>query len=188
MIRAFPEGIMFLELKDIDRDGVTLERTPQTVSLAGPGDERRPVSGARITGRVVHGARGLELRARVTGNVEVACSRCLEPVGVDVDDEIFLVLEVAEGDDAPGGEREIGAEDADLYPVEGGRLDVDALLREQLDLQLPVKPLCREDCKGLCPECGADRNRTACACRREEIDPRFAPLARLKKDEGTRTT
>jgi uncharacterized protein len=131
----------------------------------------------------------LELRARVSGTVQVACSRCLAPVDVEVDEDVFLVLEdVGTVDDGPGGEREIAAEDTDLYAVEGGRVDVDAVLREQLDLQLPVKPLCSRACRGLCPACGADRNRNECECVQDDVDPRLAPLLQWKKDEDIKTT
>ena len=81
---------------------------------------------------------------------------------------------------------EIAAEDTDVYPVPGGRVDVDAMLREQLDLQLPVKPLCSATCRGLCPSCGADRNRTECECVQDDVDPRMAPLLHWKKDEDVK--
>ena len=67
------------------------------------------------------------------------------------------------------------------YLAEGGRAELDVIASEQIYLNLPLKPLCREDCQGLCPTCGANRNRLKCGCRSEELDPRLAPLLELKK-------
>jgi uncharacterized protein len=53
-------------------------------------------------------------------------------------------------------------------------------MREQFYLALPMKPLCREDCKGLCPICGVNRNRETCSCRSEWVDPRMEALRKLK--------
>ncbi len=66
---------------------------------------------------------------------------------------------------------------------EGDAVDLDELVREQILLALPTRTLCREECKGLCPECGANLNAGECDCAQKEIDPRWAALADLKKDE-----
>jgi hypothetical protein len=63
-------------------------------------------------------------------------------------------------------------------------LDTEPLLVEQLHLAVPMKPVCRPDCKGLCPHCGADRNRGECDCRETDVDPRWAALAKLRQPGG----
>ncbi len=67
----------------------------------------------------------------------------------------------------------------------GEHVDLDDLVREQILLALPTRQLCRDDCKGLCPTCGANLNQTTCDCSAEEIDPRFAALAQLLAEEET---
>ncbi len=64
--------------------------------------------------------------------------------------------------------------------MQGETLETDPLLLEQLQLNVPMKPLCRPDCQGLCPTCGADRNEDACSCEERSADPRWAALAALK--------
>ena len=64
--------------------------------------------------------------------------------------------------------------------LEGDSVDVSVLVQEQLLLSVPVQPLCREDCQGICQRCGADLNREACRCAESEVDPRFAALKKLK--------
>ena len=63
--------------------------------------------------------------------------------------------------------------------VRDGFLDVDEELSEMLEMDFPSKILCREDCRGLCPKCGANRNHGSCSCPEKEVDPRLAPLAKL---------
>ena len=63
----------------------------------------------------------------------------------------------------------------------GGELDLGALLYEVVALKLPVQPLCREDCAGLCPSCGVDRNQTPCGCAEVQPDSPFAALRALRK-------
>ena len=68
------------------------------------------------------------------------------------------------------------------------QIDLDEVLREQFYLALPMKPLCREDCAGLCPQCGTNRNTGTCSCETEPEDPRLAPLRRLKTVSSLRSS
>jgi len=176
---------MFLDLKDIDRDGVAFDHRPRWAALEGPDGAACPVADVRMTGEIVPGPRGLELRGRVSATVDVACDRCLDRVTIRCEDDVFLVL-VAETMDEGPGERGIEVEDTDLYPVEGGRLDVDALAREAVYLLFPARTVCSEGCKGLCPECGANRNQVDCGCAEKVLDPRLAPLLRLKHTDESK--
>jgi uncharacterized protein len=74
---------------------------------------------------------------------------------------------------------EVREEDLDVFPFDGEKIDLEPLFREQFVLAVPFAPLCREDCKGLCPQCGIDRNTGTCNCEKP-IDPRLAALKGLK--------
>ena len=74
---------------------------------------------------------------------------------------------------------EVSEEDLDVFPFDGERVDLEPLLREQFVLAVPFAPLCAETCKGLCPQCGIDRNTASCSCQ-PPIDPRLAALQGLK--------
>jgi uncharacterized protein len=80
----------------------------------------------------------------------------------------------------PGEETELLAEEIDLIPFDGDEIDLVEGLQEQLVLALPLKPVCGQDCKGICPKCGADLNRMPCGCEKDRIDPRMAVLGKLK--------
>ncbi|MGE0398935.1 MAG: DUF177 domain-containing protein [Kofleriaceae bacterium] len=121
------------------------------------------------------------------GELTVACSRCVEPVKLPIDERLMVTFMPkhempAEDDEAPAPDAEgpeVPAEDLDLFPYEGEHVDLEPLFREQFVLAVPYAPLCREDCKGLCPQCGIDRNSATCACEKP-IDPRLAALKNLK--------
>ena len=78
-------------------------------------------------------------------------------------------------------ERRLAAGDTDLLFADRGKVDLRGLVREQVHLNIPLKPVCGPDCAGLCPTCGANRNRIKCGCWVAEIDPRLAPLQALKQ-------
>lgn len=127
----------------------------------------------------------------ITGTVTVACSRCVGPAAIKFDERVrvtFLPAHQMPADDAEaaggeGGESGEGVElaenDLDVFPFDGETVDLEPLVREQFVLAVPFAPLCKEDCRGLCPQCGVDRNVTSCTCERP-VDPRFAALQGLK--------
>lgn len=118
---------------------------------------------------------------RVTARLP--CSRCLEPLASAIAQEVNLHLLPSSGL-AAGAHRqkvELGVDDLEVDFYQGDILDVGRLLRSETHLALPMKPLCRSDCAGLCPVCGGNRNLTVCECGGRRIDPRLAPLEALKR-------
>ena len=118
---------------------------------------------------------------RVQAELELACSRCLEPFRLPVDAALDLRYWPAGALDAdePDEDRDVSEESVDTSYYRDDVLDLNELLREQFYLALPMKPLCTEGCLGLCPVCGANRNTAPCACRPTWEDPRLAPLKKL---------
>jgi uncharacterized protein len=117
---------------------------------------------------------------KVKGWLEVACSRCVTTVRIELDEDVvvtYLPKERVPPDDDV--EVEITEDDIDLFPYDGEEVDLEPLLRERLVLAIPYAPLCRTDCKGLCVQCGSDLNQTTCECQDQDHDPRLAPLREL---------
>ena len=116
------------------------------------------------------------------GHVTVACSRCVAPVNLPIQETLHVTFmpssEIPEDDESEDG-AEVATDDLDVFPYNGEIIDLEPLLREQFVLVVPYAPLCAEDCKGLCPQCGIDRNTGTCACE-PPIDPRLAALKALK--------
>lgn len=113
----------------------------------------------------------------VTGRLEARvpqhCSRCLEPFVLRVTPAVHARHVPAA---APGAEHELGADDLETDVYHAGQVDLTALLETETTLALPMKALCKPDCRGLCPVCGGNRNVTACACQARADDPRWAKL------------
>jgi uncharacterized protein len=125
----------------------------------------------------------VHVRGRLRAALGLECSRCLEPYALDVDQDLdlfYLPHAAGQGDEE---EQDVELKDRDMVVAyyHGDRLDLGDVLREQLFLATPLKPLCRADCRGRCPSCGADRNRAACACPapEAEADPRLLQLKKL---------
>jgi uncharacterized protein len=115
---------------------------------------------------------GALVRGRLNGSVNMACDRCTGPFELDIDVEFdaFEMLPDGEYD----GEPRVRLENGQL------QLDMGAILWEEFALTLPFKPLCSEDCKGICPGCGVDLNSGKCECKQEEGDERLAVFRNLK--------
>jgi uncharacterized protein len=120
---------------------------------------------------------------RLVGGVntalELSCGRCLEPFAMPVDQRFDLRYQ-PHARNTGEGEREIEEDDLTTAFYENEAIDLGQLMREQFYLALPMKPLCRDDCRGLCPVCGTNLNRGTCLCSTRWEDPRLAALKAWK--------
>ena len=121
---------------------------------------------------------GVLVDATVSGSVEMACMRCLKPatqhISMHIWDEFHSQIEVNTGTPLPKPD-----EEDPFFIDELHMLNLEEAIREYALLELPMRPLCAEDCKGLCPHCGADRNTETCLCEEVQGDERFAALRSL---------
>jgi uncharacterized protein len=171
---------MFIDINEIEREGVAFDGELDLSSVTGAGADGLRVMRARLVGRATPGDLGVMLSARLEANVELACSRCTEPFEARLTPAFRLTL-VPEAAEFAAGEARIGEEDTSLFYTREGKADLVQIASEQIYLNLPLKPVCREGCKGLCPRCGANRNTTDCDCADEAIDARLAPLLQFRK-------
>jgi len=170
-------------LKGIPETGltVTIDLGPEWFARWREEDPHLEFADARITGAVrleKHG-RDVLVRGNLAGRLELACSRCLETFTAPVAADFDLLL-VPGPPSATAADEELSPDDLDLDYYTGEIVDLESLLREQIILMLPLKPLCDETCKGLCPYCGANLNRETCTCKTDAVDSPFARLAKLK--------
>lgn len=122
------------------------------------------------------------LSGRLQARLEVACGRCLEPFTLPVDTQVELTY-VPHPEQAADDEVELSQDDLTTAFYRDQTLDLAEMVREQFYLALPMRPLCREDCKGLCPQCGTNLNQGTCACDVRWEDPRLAGLRTLLKKQ-----
>ena len=123
-------------------------------------------------------------RGRVTATVELECMRCLRPFRQTVAAEIAEPCILQEIDEV--ALYAVDADEPDALPVlEGLRVNLSELVRQNLVVALPHRPLCADDCRGLCARCGRDLNEGGCGCTDEDVDPRLAGLKALLAERGT---
>ena len=176
---------MLYDLSRFRGDTDRIDRRYDAGAFALKDEEFRLVGPVGIAADLRKDGRKVRLVGRVTATLECDCSRCLEAFQIPVDapfDVMFLPAEsnVAGGQTSKeGDEEEVREDDLGVSFYKDETLDFGELMREQFYLALPMKPLCREDCQGLCPVCGVNRNREACACRSDWVDPRMEGLRKF---------
>ena len=180
---------MFLDLGRVRTPQDHIERTypPDAFgsSSTGAPDDFRVTGPVVLAFDITKSGGVFTLDGRVRAPLELACVRCLEPVAHDVDAAFDLRYQ-PQSSNTGAGEREIHEDDLATAFYADDTIDLGQLMREQFYLALPMKPLCTEDCRGLCSVCGTNLNRGTCTCVREWEDPRLAALKTLARDPQTR--
>jgi len=120
----------------------------------------------------------IRLRAHFDGRFEVLCARCIDPVEQPLSGDFDLIFRPGGVDNEPG-EHAITEDETEIGYYEKSGLLLEDAVREQVLLALPGRTLCQEDCKGLCPQCGVNRNTAPCSCEEQPVDRRWNALAGL---------
>ncbi|MBM3791934.1 MAG: DUF177 domain-containing protein [Acidobacteria bacterium] len=172
---------MFIEIEDLDPEPLHVRQVYEPDGLPFRHDDAflaAPVSADFV---LTHDEKELHVEGRVETALRYVCSRCLgeysrplasafqlsylpQPAGIGRDEEI-----------------ELREEDLEVGFYDGVRLDVDLMVLEQIELSIPMKFVCRHDCRGLCASCGANLNEGSCRCKTESSDPRLAVLLEFRK-------
>jgi len=168
---------MLIHLEDILPEGIKVELNldpddPAVRELNVNG----PVTGSfelRKTGHQVL------VRGDVSGQVQLICARCLKDFAAVISERVDIELRPVLDLEKSAQERELGSDDLDVEFFRGDALDVGHLAAEQIALSIPMKPLCQDDCSGICPDCGVDRTSGTCDCK-PDTDPRWSALKDLK--------
>ena len=171
---------MLLDLTRFRGGAEQIERRFEPAGFGPAEEDFRVVGPVTLKAEVRKDSQKVRLVGRLTATLELACSRCLEPYTIPVESELdLLFLPVSEQAET----QDVEVEDADIGVsyYKDDQIDLGEMMREQFYLALPMKPLCREDCAGLCPICGINRNREQCDCQTTWVDPRLEPLGRLTK-------
>lgn len=179
---------MIIEVAKIPEEGLSLEYcegvesfpTLAEIAASGECEFLAPVT-ARV--RVVRAYDMVEVEGEVASSVRLACSRCLGAYEAPLTASFALTYteELPRVEDEEGeGEVELDADEMGLILIHGDEIDLREAVEEQVVLALPLRPLCRQDCKGLCSRCGADLNNGECGCDRADFNIKFAALKDFK--------
>ena len=167
-----------LRVSDITEHGVRIETIEEPEWLINlpellEGKEYSTLSKVGIVLEVTRVLKEVTVIGNVSLSLQSPCSRCVEPVKVELNPPVSLVL-------SPVDKLQNEDDDIDHETYQDDQIDLSNYIREQVAISLPVKVVCSEDCKGLCPKCGINLNTEVCSCEKESIDPRFAVLKDLK--------
>lgn len=168
-------AMLSFDLHSLDAKAATVEGELAPDDAVWQEGDVRPSGPIAVSGRISPAGEGRYYwSGRLSGAVEMDCRRCLEPVQVDVDEEAHMLFAEVEDDEA---------DDPDIFQIPPGaqELDIRPAVREQWLLVAPAFVLCREDCKGLCANCGADLNAGACKCA-PATDSRWDALRAARPD------
>jgi len=178
---------MFLDIQELELHPIEFQQEfqPDVVDLGGEVRQRSPLqaSGRAELIEEHHGKhkiiKDIRLRGQLSTRLEISCARCLEPVPQAVKRDFELLYRPL-GADAGRDELSVSDAEAEIGYYQGDGLVLEDVLREQVLLALPLKVTCREDCKGLCPQCGANLNEEQCSCSAPVEDPRWSPLKGIR--------
>jgi uncharacterized protein len=168
-----------IELDKLEGKSARFDYTYEPEELVLDDEHARLIEPPQVAGRINRSGHEVRLEGTIMARAEVDCDRCLKQVSVPVE-AAFDVTYVPAADYAEAETAELQAEDMGVSVYEDETIDIDELVREQVLLNLPSRALCTEDCKGLCPVCGVNRNDNPCECETSETDPRWKALRDLQ--------
>ena len=178
---------MEFKISELEREPIEfdLELAPGAVDFGSEAEQEGDLAASGLA-EVIHEHRGpreivadIRLRGKFAGRFRVPCARCVEPVEIPLAADYDLIFRPV-GADSDAPERSITAPETEIGYYQKDSLLLEDVLREQVLLSLPVRTLCKPDCKGLCPRCGENRNTGACHCDENQSDPRWEALAGLR--------
>lgn len=187
---------MVIDLTTLASDRVPVVADIPPTALDVPSEDFVVEAPVHFAGDVERGsAETYHLRGQLTASLSLSCARCAEPFPFAVDTPVDLRFVPAEaeqagvraassGDDDEDDGLEMDDDDPSVVQYDEPKIDLAQVAREQCYLAVPMKPLCRPDCQGLCPHCGTNRNVAMCECENRWEDPRLAGLKSLLKDAG----
>ena len=178
---------MFFEIRDLELHPIDFAEKfePGVIDLGADYRQVRPIetSGRADLVEEHHGKhkiiQDIRIKGRLATSLEMSCARCLEPLIQDVKREFDLLYRPL-GADAGRDEMSITDAEAEISYYQGEGLPLEDVVREQVLLAAPLKVICRENCKGLCPHCGKNLNEEQCGCEVTLEEPRWAALKEIR--------
>ena len=177
----------FVDLKDLS-EKVSLEGAFDPGAIDFGSDSLRQIGPLQWNATAERAGEDIRIAGSLDGAVELSCSRCLEPATIDVKRSFDLFFRESDENMYDEDEVELTDEDTKTAFFSGTELAIGDILREQVLLALPMKALCKVDCKGLCPVCGTNRNLNTCNCSDKTFSPHMEKLLEIKRklEDGSR--
>jgi uncharacterized protein len=182
-LRPFSVMVMEIKVADIPVEGLKVELAEEAADFEDLGEDIRVIGPVKASLSLQKVGATVYLTGSVDSTLELVCSRCGVAFEFYASAELKLDLNPMETVSRED-EKELQAGDLEVEFYKDGIIDLTDFVREQLLLLTPMKPLCREQCRGLCQYCGQDKNQGECACEPPIAHPGLAGLKDLLKDKG----
>jgi uncharacterized protein len=178
--------MLVLKLDEIPPEGLNLNWTEEKSSLLAYLENLSQIdfdfeTPPQSEVRVWKAGQSVLIKGKVQTNLQLQCVRCLKEFSFPISSTFELTLHPLK-ETSSTEEKELVEEDMASSFYEGGDIHLSEIACEQIFLEIPYKPLCHEECKGLCPICGKDLNLTSCNCAKEEFASSFSALQKVKLD------
>ncbi|MGQ9800282.1 MAG: YceD family protein [Candidatus Saccharicenans sp.] len=171
---------MVIDVNEIPREGLHIDQDFDFASLELVEEEAVLLEPTHAVVEVRKAGSEVLIRGKITTRLSFICSRCLRPFEYAVDSSFDLVYLPEELDEV---KEELEEDDLDRFFYYQQQLDLRDIILEQLNLSFPLRPLCSEDCEGICPVCGEFINQGRCSCQVQESDPRLEKLKSFLRDK-----
>jgi uncharacterized protein len=170
---------MFLDIRELEQKPIRFEQSlPIGVILFDSEFEQQSPLNASGSAELHVSTEEIRVQGKLQVSLRMECDRCTEPFVKSIEEEFDLIY-VPAPETSPGAEIAIGPDDSQVGFYDGPGLELNDILQEQVLLALPLQRVCREDCQGICPICGQNRNETECDCRTQIRDERWSALRNL---------
>jgi uncharacterized protein len=170
---------MIVDLTNLEKSVLDFEFSLASETIDLEREDAKLVSAVEIKGKLTKGIVALTVEGKISSVAGMECTRCLQPVEHKLHIPFKTEFITAENYTA-AKEAELQEQDLDTAVYEGDKIDLTEIVREQILLNLPEQVFCKENCRGLCEKCGANRNLIDCNCIEKEFDPRWSALRELK--------
>jgi len=172
---------VFIEIEDLKSEPLHVHHVYSAGEIKFSQEDADLIEPITVDFVLEHKDSSLRIRGTVNTAVQLKCSRCAIDISRNIDSGFDLTyLPQPEWSDEDG-EVELKYEDMGVALYDGVKFDVNLMVLEQIELAIPMKFVCREDCKGLCFQCGTDLNEGTCSCEKEPMDERLGVLLEFRK-------
>lgn len=172
---------MFIEIESLKDEPLEFHHRYAEGGLAFEHEEASLVSPVTVDFVLTHKGSELSIHGSLETAVRMKCARCLKEFSKDLGESFGLLYAPHPKVTGPGAEIELKYDEMDVGFYDGIRFDVDLMIAERIAMALPMRSLCREDCKGLCFSCGKDLNEGPCRCESTPADSRMSVLLEFRK-------
>ncbi len=171
---------MLLSVREMEARKVEFETAFRPGEIEFIDNELRQRTDLRVAGsaELIESTQEIRVRGSIEVSFEAECARCLELTAFPIETQFDLFYRPADSETSHS-EREIDSGEAEIGYYDGDGLELEDVVREQVLLALPLQWVCREDCKGICPVCGQNRNASGCSCKAETVDDRWSALRNI---------